>query len=197
MKLGQCRHWIFDLDGTLTVAIHDFDVARRRLGLPRGAPILETIRSLPAKEAAGLLMELDQWEASLVERALVANGALALLGALAKKGARLGILTRNSKGLALRTLQAVGLQRFFAPAEVLGRDCAAPKPSPEGVQRLLHGWGVAGSQAVMVGDYLFDLQAGRAAGAMAIWVDAAGGGQFAAEADLVVRSLAELAEMIG
>ena len=30
MNLADRRYWIFDMDGTLTVAIHDFDAIRER-----------------------------------------------------------------------------------------------------------------------------------------------------------------------
>ena len=36
--LGR-RHWIFDLDGTLTVAAHDFAAIRRTLGIPPGRDV--------------------------------------------------------------------------------------------------------------------------------------------------------------
>ena len=44
--------WIFDLDGTLTVAAHDFDAIRAELGLPQGRPILEALlASVSASES--------------------------------------------------------------------------------------------------------------------------------------------------
>ncbi|MBT3217685.1 MAG: HAD family hydrolase [Proteobacteria bacterium] len=174
--------------------MHDFDAAREQLGLPRGAPILESIRARP-HEAPHLLAQLDHWEAALAEEALVAEGAEDLLSCLAHNGAQVGILTRNTKQLALRTLEVVGLRGFFNSLNVLGRECATPKPSPDGIRQILDRWGAEAGGAVMVGDYLFDLQAGRAAGAMAVWVDVAGANCFATEADLVVRSLGELGAM--
>ena len=32
MNLKDIRHWVFDMDGTLTVAVHDFAEIRRALG---------------------------------------------------------------------------------------------------------------------------------------------------------------------
>ena len=45
------KHWIFDLDGTLTIAAHDFNAIRKELGIPEGQPIIKTLESLPAKES--------------------------------------------------------------------------------------------------------------------------------------------------
>ncbi|HCR31850.1 MAG TPA: HAD family hydrolase, partial [Stenotrophomonas sp.] len=32
--LSAVRHWVFDMDGTLTVAMHDFERIKRELGIP-------------------------------------------------------------------------------------------------------------------------------------------------------------------
>ncbi len=36
----QRKYWIFDLDGTLTVPVHDFQGIRKTLGIPRDKDIL-------------------------------------------------------------------------------------------------------------------------------------------------------------
>jgi phosphoglycolate phosphatase-like HAD superfamily hydrolase len=103
-----------------------------------------------------------------------------------------GVLTRNSRRNALETLRATGLDDFFSPDVLVGRDEATPKPSPDGILRLLERWGAPASDALMVGDYLFDLQAGRAAGVATIYVDESGSFPFADLADLRVSGLVDL-----
>ena len=197
MDLVRRAHWIFDMDGTLTGAVHDFDAIRAELGLPAGRPILEEVATRPEREARALLLRLDEIELALARRSRAADGALALLDALAARGARLGILTRNSRANACETLRAAGLERFFSETCILGREAAAPKPDPAGIRRLLDGWRAAPEQAVMVGDYRYDLLAGRAAGTATVYVDTRGEFPFAEHADLAVRSLAELAGLVG
>jgi HAD superfamily hydrolase (TIGR01509 family) len=186
------RGWIFDLDGTLTVAVHDFDAIRAELSLPRGRPILEALAALPEPEQRWRYARLDAIERELARLARPAPGAEALLDRLLARGARLGILTRNSHAIALDTLRVAGLERFFEPAHVLGRESARPKPEPDGVHLLLSAWSLAPSDAVVVGDYLFDLRAGRAAGTATIHVDVAGAFRWPDHADHCVRSLADL-----
>lgn len=169
------NHWIFDLDGTLTCAVHDFDALRRRLGLPAQAPILETIDGYPPAERARLLAQVAAWEAELIEHARPAPGANELLNHLKDQGFRLGILTRNLKSIALATLDRAGLAPWFAPEVVVGREEAPAKPEPGGVLHLLAHWGAAPADAVMVGDYLYDLQAGRRAGVATLHVGPAPG----------------------
>lgn len=166
------NHWIFDLDGTLTIAIHDFDAIRERLGLPLHEPILEALERLPADRARQLHEQLDNLELELARQAVPQSGAKFLLDHLQRRGSRLGILTRNSERNAFETLRVCGLLEFFDAADILGRESASPKPSPEGVYRLLSRWGVTAESAVVVGDYVFDIEAGQAAGTATIYVNA-------------------------
>ena len=46
--LASLRHWVFDLDGTLTKAVHDFALIRRALEIPPEADILGHLAALPA-----------------------------------------------------------------------------------------------------------------------------------------------------
>ncbi len=186
-------HWIFDLDGTLTVAVHDFEAIRLELGLPPGAPILEAIAQLPAAERVAMHAHLDAIELALARRTREQPGAHALLSALQTRGVQLGVLTRNSTEIALLTLQAAGLASFFPPEHVIGRDQAAPKPDPAGVHALLKRWNALAADTVLVGDFVFDLHAAKRAGlARAIYFDHDASARFASEADLTVTTLDEL-----
>jgi HAD superfamily hydrolase (TIGR01509 family) len=187
--LAERRAWVFDMDGTLTHAVHDFDAIRAALDIASGQPILEALAAMPAEQSAARYTRLDAIEADLADAARAAPGAEALLLALNERGARLGILTRNSRANALRTLAACGLERFFEPAEILGRDEAPPKPDPRGILTLGERWGLGSSELVMIGDYRYDLEAGRAAGAATIYVDVSGAFPFASLADVCVSEL--------
>jgi len=196
VDLTKRANWIFDLDGTLTVAMHDFDAIREELRLPKGLPILEELARLPEIEARERFERLDLLELALARRARAAVGAAALLEALRARDTRLGILTRNSHANALETLRACGLADFFDSACIVGREAAAPKPDPGGIHHLLHGWRATPRDAVMVGDYRFDLLAGRAAGTATVYVDTSGEFPFVEHADVSVQSLVELVELV-
>ena len=169
--LGECRHWVFDMDGTLTVAVHDFALIRRELGIPEAHDILEHLTALDADEAAACRAWLMAHERELALAAQPAPGALDLLQALHEAGCRLGVLTRNAGSLAWLTLQAIGVDGLFRQGEVIGRDDAVPKPDPDGLLRLAARWEIPARQLVMVGDYRFDLECGRAAGAATLLVN--------------------------
>jgi len=140
MTLGRRGHWIFDLDGTLTVAVHDFGYIRGELGIPLGTDILGHLSALPHREALPLHARLQEIELELSGATSAAVGADLLLRQLRDCGARLGILTRNTRENARRTLDLVGLGDFFADDDILGRDEALPKPDPDGIFRLARRW---------------------------------------------------------
>ena len=156
--------------------------------------ILRFLSSLPSAEAASRHARLIEIEYGLAERTAAAPGAVRLLDLLLRRDARVGILTRNTREIALHTLGLIGLQGYFASDDILGRDEAEPKPHPEGVEKLLAAWRNLPDEAVMVGDYLFDLQVGRAAGTATIHVDGSCVFRWPELADIAVATLDELAE---
>lgn len=171
MSLSDVRNWVFDMDGTLTVPVHDFAAIRQALGIPPEDDILTHLAALPAAEAAAKHAWLLEHERDLAMASTAASGAVELVRELAGRGCRLGILTRNARELAHVTLEAIGLADCFAVEHILGRDEAQPKPSPDGLLKIAQAWEVAPSELVMVGDYRFDLDCGRAAGARTVLVN--------------------------
>lgn len=162
--MRDLQGWVFDLDGTLTLAQHDFPAIRRELGVPADADILTYIAALPTSERLAMKAELDAIELRLAGEVQAAPGAVELIRGLHGQGRRLGILTRNLQSVARSTLQHLGILECFALEDIIGREDAAPKPHPEGIHLLLQRWQLTPVQAVMVGDFRFDLEAGRAAG---------------------------------
>jgi len=173
VRLGEVRHWVFDMDGTLTLAVHDFAAIKRALDIPLEHDILQHLAALPEALAAAKYAWLLEHERELALAAQPAPGAIELVRSLQARDCRLGILTRNAHELALVTLQAIGLGDCFASADILGRDEAPPKPHPGGLLHLAERWQVAPGELVMVGDYRYDLECARAAGARSVLVNLA------------------------
>ncbi|MGE8477665.1 MAG: HAD family hydrolase [Pseudomonas shirazensis] len=171
MSLSTVRNWVFDMDGTLTVAVHDFAAIRVALGIPPENDILTHLAALPAAEAEAKHAWLLEHERDLAVTSTAATGAVELVRELAGRGCQLAILTRNARELAHVTLEAIGLADCFAKELVLGRDEAAPKPSPDGLLKIAQAWDVDPSELVMVGDYRIDLECGRTAGARTVLVN--------------------------
>ena len=190
------KYWIFDLDGTLTIAVHDFNAIREELGIPEGQPIIKTLESLPLKESRNKKKKLQEIEEELALKATPAPGVEKLLETLNSQNYFFGILTLNTRENAWITLKALGLSEYFTKESVIGRWCAEPKPSPDGIKRLLNHWNIYANDALIVGDYLYDLQVGRAAEIATVHVDPSGNFEWPELTDISVCSLNELTEML-
>lgn len=99
------------------------------------------------------------------------EGAEELLQILHGNGCQLAILTRNTMPVVEQTLKACAIDHFFPLEHILDRDACIPKPSPDGIRHLLEFWQADVEDTVMVGDYLYDLEAGKGAGVVTIHVD--------------------------
>lgn len=194
--LKNRNHWIFDLDGTLTVSAHDFEHIRDELGLAPEAPILEALHAMPDAEAAPLWELLNELEFYYAGKASVMQGAAELLQKLHDDGRQLAILTRNTMPVVKHTLEACRLEHFFPLEHILDRDSCIPKPSPDGIKRLLDFWQAKADDSVMVGDYLYDLEAGKGAGVVTIHVDTRGNADWPEYTDIRVEGLGEIIDYL-
>ena len=194
--INEKKNWIFDLDGTLTVSVHDFDYVRSELGLDDGVPILEALKSMPSEKAAPLWQRLNEIEFHYASKARVMEGSVALLEKLAERGVRLGIFTRNMLPVVKETLRACKLEHLFPINSVVDRDTCTPKPSPDGIYYLLELWQGRVSDTVMVGDYLYDLQSGRHAGVTTIHVDNIQGDRWPEYTDIYVQNFSEITQVL-
>ncbi len=196
IDFSKRTHWIFDMDGTLTLAVHDFPAIRNKLGINKDLDIIEAIEALPPEEAREKFRLLDEIEIGLTLRSQEQPGAEQLLTLLSEQNKMLGILTRNTVRNAKDTLVECNLKKFFPDQQILGRESATPKPSPDGINILLNQWEVDPASAVMVGDYKYDLEAGRRAGTATIYVDVNEENLWSDFADLHVYHLNQIFDII-
>lgn len=194
--LKCCQYWIFDLDGTLTQPVHDFAYIRRELDIAPDEDILSHLSSLPELQRRQKSERLDQLEHFYALQAKSAEGVYSLIKILASKQCQLAIVTRNTKVFAQLSLSVLELSSHFLDECIIGRDEALPKPEPHGIQALISQWGVSANDVIMVGDYKYDLQAGRAAGCRTIHVSDNDELQWPSLTDYRFNSLSELSELI-
>ena len=153
------RAVIFDLDGTLTKPLLDFDAMRAEIGLPPG-PILEQLAHADAATRARADEILRRHEREAIARATLADGCAELLARLAALGIPAAILTRNVREVVEIFARTFG----FSFAAVYTREDGPHKPSPAGVYALCEKMGAAPADTLVVGDYKFDILAGQRAG---------------------------------
>ena len=192
MKAGRFRAVIFDLDGTLTEPILDFEAIRAEIGLAAGLPILEQVLTLEPSARRRAEAILLRHEREAIAQATLADGCADLLGHLDSLEIPTAILTRNVREVVDTFARTFGF-RFRV---VFTREDGPPKPSPAGVLSICEELRVPPSEALTVGDYKFDVMAGRSAGTRTALVrkpaPAAAELSDWGSPDLVVASLREL-----
>lgn len=173
----------FDLDGTLVHSALDFDAMRAETGCPPGMGLLEYLETLDDPEAmAQGHRVIERHELAGARGSIWMPGARALLGELQALGLPTAILTRNMRPAVELVRERLGLSVDL----VVTREDCAPKPSPDGLHRIAGALSVAVQRLVYVGDFLYDLQAARAAGAVACLYLQDNNGHYAEQADWVV-----------
>jgi len=185
---------IFDLDGTITQPFFDFDAIRQEMGLDKNSgPILEAMQKMSPRQRKDAEEILHYHEQQAVIESKLNDGAKETLEALRKAKINIGILTRNKRRNALAIAQKHGLQ-FDA---VVDRDDGPVKPDAFGVLRICEKFSVRPEEALMVGDYLFDLQCAKAAGTVAVLLtNHERADEFAEYADFCIETIDQILEII-
>jgi hydrogenase expression/formation protein HypE len=192
---------LFDFDGTLTVpAALDFAAIRAAVGCPYGMGLLEFLAGL-ADPAERLRKEavLDDMETAAAGKTVENPGATELVSWLHGQGVPLGIITRNTRRSVDASLARLpGIEAGWFGV-IVTRDLPLdPKPLPDGVHYAAKQLGVDVAELLVVGDYAFDIEAGRRAGAQTMYLHNVPDAPFHGEgADFVVHSLAEALAVIG
>ena len=178
------KAYFFDLDGTLVDSKLDFDQMREAIGIPQNEPILEYLEKHPDPEFVKRGHELVRhFELIGAQCATWIPGAKELLIELNKSKIPTAILTRNSREVAQLTIDSLEIPI----THFLTRDDCLPKPHPEGLHLLAKRFSLPTSDTIYIGDYLFDLQTAKAAGATAALYTAGTQSPFANDADLVIE----------
>lgn len=161
------RGVLFDLDGTLTrPGALDFPAIKRKMGCPENLPILEFLETVEPFGRSRLEAVL---EAAELEAAAVAepnHGAEACIRSLRNVSLPLGIITRNCRSSVDVTLTRLGNISRDDFSVIVSREDAPPKPDPAGVVFAAGKMGVDTADLLLVGDFRFDIEAGRAAGSL-------------------------------
>lgn len=169
---------ILDVDGTVATCPYDFEAMRaavRRLAAARGVDttalgiggIIEQIDAVASRlpddagrfreEAEAAVIEMEVASARTAE---LLPGAAETLAQLRRDGLAIALITRNC-----RAASELVLDGFDDHDVLLTRDDVPHlKPHPDHIHRALAAVGRSPDCAVVVGDHIFDMQAGVAAG---------------------------------
>ncbi|KPK81679.1 MAG: hypothetical protein AMS25_05390 [Gemmatimonas sp. SM23_52] len=209
------RGVLFDLDGTLVDSLDLIlssyrHTMRKHLGrVPpdeewmhtMGRPLrvqLESFADSPEQLEAMFQTYIQHNQAHHDRLIRLFPGMREVLSTLHRAGYRLGVVTSKIRDNALRELRTSGLEGMF-DGLVSANDVERPKPDAEPVERALRSLDLPAADVLLVGDSLYDLQAGRAAGvhtAAALWGPSDHDRLAAGEPDYWLRDIDELLELL-
>ncbi len=192
----------FDFDGTLTrPGAIDFKAIHEAVGCPVGMGLLEFLAAIEEPERRlrkeAVLIEAEMEAAARCEPN---RGAAELVALIRDAGVPMAIITRNRREAVDRAflgLEDIAQDDFSC---VVTRDLPLdPKPSPEAVLHVAAELGVETGELLLVGDHVYDIEAGVRAGALTMFLSNgprdAGEGE-ATESDFVVDDLWEARDII-
>lgn len=177
---------IFDLDGTLVDSIPDLTDAANEFMRASGRQTLTMgqVRRLVGKGARNLVERalgngteeeverslkifLAYNEAHIADKTLLYPGVSETLQELHRRGCRIALVTNKTEYLSRKLLDVIGIGHYFE--QVLGADSLPfRKPSPEPVLKVLRDCAIPADRAIMVGDSINDIAAGKTAGVATI-----------------------------
>jgi phosphoglycolate phosphatase len=182
-------------------AVSLYDAAARKL-LPGSPVVIETTygygklwaEALGRPLTAEFVAEIDRMYFQATLDSLTAMGDVkALLGGLAARGLRLGLMTNDADANTRAQLERLGIAGLLEFVAAYDSGFGA-KPAPDPVLAFAKFAGVAPAEIAVVGDTVHDLAAARAAGALAVGVlsGPTDGKLLAPLADVLLPSIAEL-----
>lgn len=181
---------MFDFDGTLTMPDGlDFPAIKTYLGCPPDRYVLEWADELPPGPARDrAFAALAEFELKGAARSRPNAGAQEAVRRLREQGLKVGVITRNGRPAIDRALEH--FERLAATdfdVIITRDDPYPPKPAPDGVLGAAAAMGVEPARVLVVGDFIVDPLAGRAAGAVTAFLTNGGA---AAGTDLPVEATA-------
>lgn len=209
------RAILFDLDGTLVDSLEDLTDAVNHMlaGFGKASLSGTEVRGLVGKGARNLVQralgtespeEIDKGLklfvefncAHIADKSRLYPGVRELLEALAAQGICMAAISNKQETLSRLILEVLGIAGFWDC--VCGGDTFAEmKPSPLPLLKVIERLGIAPMQAVMVGDSINDIQAGRQAGIKTIGCSWGYGGLDEINgADCLAGSCTELADIL-
>jgi HAD superfamily hydrolase (TIGR01549 family) len=158
--LNRYRLVIFDMDGTLSEEILDFEAIRREMAVPPNVGILEYLGTLSGDARRAAETILDRHEHTAAAACGVHEGALDLLAELKRRGIQTALLTRNS----LMNARMILDRHALTLDHLSTREDRPYKPHADSILNITRRFTIPVEETLMVGDYLYDLQAAHAAG---------------------------------
>ena len=182
---------IFDLDGTITKTDVRFAPFRERIGCGDG-DVLDYISRADEHEREKFYRIIGEYERKIQENCSLNDGFMEVMNFLNKKGIKTGIVTRSSREHAEIVVKKLGIPI----KHVVAREDVEPKPSGEPLIMLSKKLAVPVEKMLFVGDFLWDMLAGKNAGVKTVLLLNEHSKKFVHLADYTIEKLNEIIGLI-
>ncbi|MCF8068004.1 MAG: HAD-IA family hydrolase [Desulfobacterales bacterium] len=203
MKLKKTYHIkavLFDFDGTLTLpGALDFSIIKKKLNCPLDKPVLEFIEGIEDKSKRSLASQaLNDFEMDGARKSLPNAETEPIIRFLQSLNLKIGIITRNSSDIitiSFKNFDTVKPDDFNV---IITRDDPLkPKPSGQGIRHAAEKMGIQPEEILVVGDYIFDIQAGNRAGSVTAFLQHPDSElPDEGECDYIISCLSELKDIV-
>jgi HAD superfamily hydrolase (TIGR01549 family) len=183
--LMTIRGVIFDMDGTITEPVFDFAGMKAEAAVG-DHDVLEYFLRATGAERERVHRVMRKYEDAAAAKAKLNRGARTVLNTLAKRRIPMALLTRNSR----RSVDGVCRKLDLRFDIVITREDGPHKPAPDSILQIARRWDVTPREVLMVGDYKWDMQCAKNAGAPCVVL--VNGGEipdWAREADYIIKRL--------
>jgi hydrogenase expression/formation protein HypE len=199
MKIEKLGGVLFDFDGTLTKpGVIDFLQIKRKIECPKDTPILEFLETCSTENRKKAEKLLNEYEDQAAKNSYPNEYAEELLSFLRQKNIPFGIITRNSFSSVLSALN--NFQHFDTPDAfkvIVTRDAPVKrKPHPEGILSACKQMGLEPEKVFVVGDYVFDIQAGNSAGCTTVFLTNGSNIDSAVKSDFITKDLKGIKKLL-
>ena len=212
MVLDSLRAVLFDLDGTLldtfdfiygafehTFATHGIPpLDRDAISEHMGGPLPEVYATMaPGFDAAALTETHRGFQLANIHLVSLFPPTIEVLDELKHRHLKIAAITTRSLRTSVRSLEQTGIAHYF-DIIISAEDVLRVKPDPEPLLKALGSMGLKPEEAVMVGDTIADIQAGKNAGTKTVAALYGFGGErlLALEPDYAIRELRELVDIL-
>ncbi|MCD4656465.1 MAG: HAD family hydrolase [Planctomycetes bacterium] len=184
---------LFDMDGTLTMPMLDFDAIKVEMDVPVGISILEYLETVEdADKRSRLWAILDKHELHAATNSTPNHGYPKLMEFLNGRRYKIAVLTRNSRKNAMITLDLIG----FTPEVLISREDSPYKPKPDAVLKALNALDAMPDETLMIGDFKYDIIAGQKAGCFTCFITNNREEYDCDNADFIIENLADLRDLL-
>ena len=188
---AEAGAFLLDWDGVLADTRLNFAPLREKYFGGKLVPLLETAATLSEPDRAEVLAEVHRVEMEGAAAAVAVEGAKDLIAWLAETRKPWAVVSRNCRDSIILAAERCGIA---LPPVTLSREDPYVKPDGGALALAAERLGVLLTDCVMVGDFLYDLQAARNAGIPSVLVRKKTGAEWESMADYTYDTVKEFVD---